>query len=114
MIILIIIVLFVTYVVVTSEGYPKPSWEVGAIHASFACPEGQTIDAYFKDKKVSLLINELVADKIFQSHFFQLDQTISADGGRYEKNGLVFWTKGDGAFVQKDGTTTIDNCIVKK
>jgi len=42
-----------------------------------------------------------------------LQQTISADGGRYANSdgSVVFWSKGRGAFVEEGGTQTYANCI---
>lgn len=41
-----------------------------------------------------------------------LPQTISADGGRYANadESFVFWSKGNGAFVMENSTTTYTNC----
>jgi membrane-bound inhibitor of C-type lysozyme len=45
-----------------------------------------------------------------------LPQVISADGARYAKTdndeSFVFWTRGNGAFITENGTTTYDNCVV--
>ena len=40
-------------------------------------------------------------------------QTISADGGRYANRdeSIIFWNKGDTAFIDENSTTTFINCI---
>ena len=42
-----------------------------------------------------------------------LNQTISADGGRYANadESFVFWSRGNGAFVQEHGQKTMAGCI---
>jgi membrane-bound inhibitor of C-type lysozyme len=44
-------------------------------------------------------------------HTLTLPQSISADGGRYELNGTVFWSKGDNAFVTENNKNTYTNCV---
>jgi hypothetical protein len=45
-----------------------------------------------------------------------LQRTISASGVRFANGdeSLVFWGKGDGAFIELDGVIYIDNCVVEK
>ena len=40
-----------------------------------------------------------------------LPQSISADGGRYELGSMVFWSKGDNAFVTVNDKNTYTNCV---
>jgi len=44
-----------------------------------------------------------------------LPRAISGSGARFAKedDSLVFWTKGDTAFVEEHGQTTIDGCVAK-
>ncbi|MEI6843118.1 MAG: MliC family protein [bacterium] len=44
-----------------------------------------------------------------------LTQTISASGARYANadESFVFWNKGNTAFVEQNGTTTISDCVTK-
>jgi len=46
---------------------------------------------------------------------FDLPQTLSADGGRYANSdeSMVFWNKGDTAFLTEKATTTFANCLLK-
>lgn len=45
---------------------------------------------------------------------FDLQQTISADGGRYANGdeSFIFWSKGDTAFINEDNKTTFSDCIL--
>jgi hypothetical protein len=45
---------------------------------------------------------------------FDLQQTISADGGRYANSdeSFIFWSKGDTAFIDEGATTTFKDCVV--
>jgi membrane-bound inhibitor of C-type lysozyme len=71
----------------------------------FACPDNLKIRAtFYKDK--------VIID--YRNKNIELPQSLSASGARYEKDNLVFWNKGDMAFVQENGITTIDNCVVEK
>ena len=42
-----------------------------------------------------------------------LQQTISADGGRYanKDESFVFWTKGNGSFIDEANVMTFANCV---
>jgi len=74
----------------------------------FICPDKTVINAQFYNRFVHLEFG-------WQKTLY-LPQTMSADGGRYanKDESIVFWNKGDTAFVQVNGTTTLDNCVVKK
>jgi hypothetical protein len=46
---------------------------------------------------------------------FSLPQVISADGARYANSdqSFVFWNKGNGAFIEENGTTTYSGCVLQ-
>ena len=76
-------------------------------HAEFICQHKTVIFADFYDRMVHLEFpNDIV---------FYLPQTLSADGARYadKDEQIVFWNKGDTAFVEQNGTTTLSDCLVK-
>ena len=74
----------------------------------FNCNDGKSITATFhlpQDKFVSLVLSD--------GRSMDLPHAISADGARYasQDESIVFWNKGDTAFIQENGTTTYENCI---
>ena len=73
----------------------------------FVCPGGQSIDVQFYKNFVHLEFG-------WQKTLY-LPQTISASGARYASSdeSFVFWNKGNTAFIQENGTTTLDNCVTK-
>ena len=81
------------------------------ISASYKCAGGETFQAVFVNGGAnSVELN--YAD----GTSFNLAQTISADGGRYANwdNSYVFWSKGDTAFIEENGKTTLNNCVQEK
>ncbi|MGM0438918.1 MAG: META domain-containing protein [Patescibacteria group bacterium] len=82
--------------------------EYETVEASFDCEEG-TIKAKFynseEDPYVELNLNddrEITADLV-----------VSASGAKYESGEVVFWNKGNEAFLEEDGETTFDNCTTE-
>jgi hypothetical protein len=73
----------------------------------FVCPGGKTIDAQFYKNFVHLEFG-------WQKTLY-LPQTISASGARYANSNesFIFWNKGNAAFIQQNGTTTLDNCVTR-
>ncbi|XBS68049.1 MliC family protein [Acerihabitans sp. KWT182] len=39
-----------------------------------------------------------------------LPQVASASGVRYDNGRYIFWTKGDGAFIERDGRIVVNDC----
>lgn len=82
---------------------PAPSHPV-----LFMCHSGQ-IAAAFTERSVSLALSD--------GRSFDLPQTISGSGARYANTdeSMVFWNKGNGAFVQEEGDMiTYADCIEAK
>jgi membrane-bound inhibitor of C-type lysozyme len=75
--------------------------------AVFACPDNKAIYAKFTER--------MVAIKLSDGRELTLPQTISASGARYANSGetFVFWNKGNGAFIEENGTTTYQDCVTK-
>lgn len=76
----------------------------------FACDAGKTIGADFYPDKVDL--------KLSDGRTLSLPQAMSGSGARYTEKDekIVFWNKGDGAFVTEggpNGAETFSNCKVK-
>ncbi len=74
--------------------------------AGFFCDGGKSIRAVFMTNGAEVTLSDGRTEN--------LSHAVSADGGRYTNTdeSFVFWTKGQGAFVTENGTTTYANCIV--
>jgi membrane-bound inhibitor of C-type lysozyme len=78
-----------------------------AITAMFYCDNDKTISTKFTKEKVSLVLSD--------GRELTLPQTISGSGARYANSdeSIVFWNKGDTAFIQEGELFTYENCITK-
>ena len=87
-----------------SSWTPPASSVVGS--AEFSCDKSKSIRAVFMTNEAEITLSD--------GRTMNLSQAVSADGGRYANSdeSFVFWTKGKGAFVNENGTTTYANCIV--
>jgi len=74
--------------------------------AGFFCDGGKSVRAVFTTTGAEVTLSD--------GRTMNLEHAISADGGRYTNpdESFVFWTKGNGAFVTENGTTTYAGCIV--
>lgn len=90
--------------------------------ASYACDGGRTITAAFYQMPgpPPAVVpgeppqpNGFVWVSLSDGRQMTLAQTISADGARYANpnESFVFWTKGNGAMVMDNATTTYTNCV---
>lgn len=86
-----------------------PQGEV--IKATFTCVEGKIIEAEFdnlvpSDTKVRL--------KLSDGRNLTLPRAISGSGARYANadESIVFWNKGDTAFITEKDIETYSNCVV--
>jgi membrane-bound inhibitor of C-type lysozyme len=72
----------------------------------FQCDDNKPIKAVFY--KNSVRVNLDKKEEVF------LPQTISASGARYanDNESIIFWNKGDTAFVEEGGVTTFTNCVI--
>lgn len=78
------------------------------IHTSYACRDGKTVDATFYngvDERVDLILND--------GRFISLPRAISASGARYAMHdeSIVFWNKGDTAFILENNKETYEECV---
>lgn len=82
-----------------------------SIRAHFACGDGRSIDATFVNGAASRV------DLAFSDgRRMSLPQAASASGARYANadESVVFWNKGDTAFVDENGRRTWDGCSTKR
>ena len=82
-----------------------------AVRARFTCSDGKAIDAIFHNgpqSRVRLALSD--------GRHLVLPQTRSGSGARYANAGesIVFWNKGDTAFIEEDGRTTYRDCAVER
>lgn len=75
---------------------------------AYACEQGKTITATFhlpEDKSADIALSD--------GRQASLARAISGSGARYAdpNEQMVFWNKGDAAFLQENGTTTYVNCM---
>jgi membrane-bound inhibitor of C-type lysozyme len=77
------------------------------VSAKFVCPDKTAINADFYTRAVHIKTPLLGG--------MYLSQTISASGARYANSdeSIVFWNKGDTAFIQQNEKTILDNCVVE-
>jgi putative hemolysin len=80
---------------------------IPTIQATFRCAGGKSIDANFinlPSSSVKLVLSD--------GRALDLPQTISGSGARYANanESIVFWNKGNTAFIEEGGKTTFANC----
>ena len=90
------------------SGLCTPDTAGGIIRARFQCQGGRTIEAVFSNgtrSSVSLALSD--------GRSISLPQASSGSGARYASAGdrIVFWNKGDTAFVEEDGKATYQGCV---
>ncbi|HUZ93265.1 MAG TPA: MliC family protein [Candidatus Paceibacterota bacterium] len=90
-------------------------------NVTYSCDDGKTITAaLYQGPRVAAVPNEppqpngSAVLSLSDGRNMTLSQTISADGIRYANTdeSFIFWSKGSGAFIQENGTTTFSNCEV--
>jgi membrane-bound inhibitor of C-type lysozyme len=89
-------------------------------NATYSCDEGKTILAsYYQGETKPVPSADMppvpggsVQLTLGDGRTMTLPQTISADGGRYANadESFIFWSKGNGAFVEEGGMMTYANC----
>ena len=90
------------------SGLCTPDTAGGIVQARFRCEGGRTIDAVFSNgarSSVSLALSD--------GRSVSLPQAQSGSGARYASAGdrIVFWNKGDSAFIEEDGKATYLDCV---
>ena len=90
------------------SGLCTPDGADGIVQARFHCQGDRTIDAVFSNgsqSSVSLALSD--------GRSISLPQAESGSGARYANAGdrVVFWNKGNTAFVEEDGKATYQDCV---
>ena len=89
----------------------------------YTCDDGKTIDASFYEGEITLvepgeppIPSGSVKIILSDGRDFDLPQTISASGIRYadSNESIIFWSKGDGAFIVENDEETYKNCFAVK
>lgn len=124
-----IIVAVITIIVISLIGwqYFKPTKIVSQPalvgQASYLCQNGKTVEAkYYQGSAVSVKPSEMpvpngqVELELSDGRQLTLPQTISASGIRYANadESLVFWSKGNTAFItESGGQQTYSDCVAQ-
>lgn len=92
------------------DGTGQPEENLKLKTVVFECTEGKLIEATFyleSDIKVDLNLSD--------GRALSVPRAISASGARYanQDESLVFWNKGDTAFITEDEVTTYADCVLK-
>lgn len=93
-----------------SNGAPQTQKPANVISATFVCADNITIKAdFYNEEPAKVKLETSDGRKL------EIPRSISASGARYanEDESLVFWNKGDTAFMQENGQITIDGCKTK-
>ena len=108
-----IIVIFIIVILLVGGLYItfRKDTDNNTIKALFTCNGGKTIQATFfpqDDIQVNLQLSD--GRKVALPH------AISASGARYATpdESMVFWNKGNTAFITENGTTTFENCVTQQ
>lgn len=98
---------------------------VQTVQASYSCDDGKSIQAIYLNATTATTTGNMVQLTLSDGRQFTLAQTISADGARYSNGNpqfaqgqpgaetFVFWSKGNGAIVLDNGTSTYNNCVTQ-
>lgn len=127
LVIIVILVIIALLLILAAGGTstlpPTTTATMETVQVQYTCDDGKTIDATYLNASTSTTTGNSVQLALSDGRQMTLAQTISADGARYSNGDpnipqgeqgaetLVFWSKGNGAFVQENGTTTYNNCV---
>ena len=81
------------------------------IHATFRCDAGKSIAAVFDNgPKANVRLS------LSDGRRLTLPQARSASGARYanDDESIVFWNKGNTAFIEESGRTTYQGCVTEE
>jgi membrane-bound inhibitor of C-type lysozyme len=90
--------------------------------ASYLCQDNKIIDAdFYQGAAVAVKPGEMpvpngsVSLKLSDGRALTLPQTVSASGIRYANadESIIFWNKGDGAFITENNIETFSGCVTK-
>jgi membrane-bound inhibitor of C-type lysozyme len=93
----------------TSDAPAAPAAKT--IREHFACADGKVVDATFINAPPSS-----VTLALSDGRKLSLPQARSGSGARYatKDESVVFWNKGDTAFLEEAGKTTYNGCVASK
>lgn len=74
---------------------------------SYDCAGGVQIDVVYSGKATGM---QGAAELVWEGHGFSLKQDVSGSGTRYTDGTLTLFSKGDEAFVEKDGESVLKDC----
>jgi membrane-bound inhibitor of C-type lysozyme len=90
---------------------PADALHAETVHAVFDCEAGKSIQAAFDNgPKPGVRLS------LSDGRRWMLPQAPSASGARYANGdeSIVFWNKGNTAFIEEGGRTTYQGCVAKK
>jgi membrane-bound inhibitor of C-type lysozyme len=78
------------------------------IEATFVCPDGTSLDTVFDNDAATVTVG-------LPDGEVTLPRAISASGARYANSdeSIVFWNKGDEAFVEVNGEIVYQDCVAE-
>jgi len=83
---------------------PSPRQAVEWKEFDYTCEGGAKLTVYLQNQTVKVLFN---------NHLYQMRQVIAASGTRYSDGQVVWWSKGEGGFLQYDSASGNGEMIVK-
>ena len=102
--------IFIVIVIVTVIFVSFLIWRSGQENTqtvfSFTCANKKTLNAIFVPQAVSLTLSN--------GKHFTLKQSVSASGARYTDlaESVVFWNKGNTAYLEENNVATYSDCVV--
>lgn len=91
-------------------GLCTPATAGSTVHAVFRCDGGKSVDAVFSNGTPSS-----VSLQLSDGRALALPQALSGSGARYANasESIVFWNKGNTAFIEEGGKTTFGGCVTR-
>lgn len=89
----------------TGETVTKEPLEEEKHLVSYSCKDEKALIATYKAQSVEVALSD--------GRMLKLPQTLSGSGVRYanDEESIIFWTKGNGAFLVEGEVTTFEDCI---
>ena len=81
------------------------SLTAGEKRVIFRCPQGETIEATFRDGTVAVTLPD--------GTNAVLPQVISASGARYSDGTTTLWNKGNTVFIMNGEEITVQDCVAE-
>jgi|ERR1035437_5727008 membrane-bound inhibitor of C-type lysozyme len=109
-IVLLIFAIAGTYYFITRQPKVQPAVVTPPVPVTFFCTIGGKFQVIFATSSVALLLSD--------GRTLSLPQTMSGSGVRYEATttgaDIVFWNKGDNAFITENEKTTYEDCTAAR